>query len=258
VIAGATALSPLTWAVAHRGEPRDCVENTLTAIRRAVELRAHAIEVDVRCTSDGVAVLHHDEHLSRVWKHPGELARMTFAALRGLTPAIPTLGEALAAMDPAGPPLVIDVTSIKDAKVAYRAALDAEALKSPAKGKSSAPRPRRTYRRGDHPSARVWFCGQPRALAALRKQDPDLVLMLSWGRLIPPSKSLVTAVDPTYFNPWHRLLTAAGVRSWQRRGTLVSTWTVDSPQRRRQLLGWGVDAIISNDVANTVSDVHKR
>jgi glycerophosphoryl diester phosphodiesterase len=45
------------------------------------------------------------------------------------------------------------------------------------------------------------------------------------------------------------------IDSWHQRGVRVCTWTVDDPGRRRKLIRWGVDAIISNDVAATVADV---
>lgn len=46
--------------VAHRGAKREQPENTLPAFRRALELGAHAIELDVHATADGVVVVHHD------------------------------------------------------------------------------------------------------------------------------------------------------------------------------------------------------
>ena len=40
-------------------------ENTLAGMRKAIELAADAVEVDVRCTADGVPVLLHDETVDR-------------------------------------------------------------------------------------------------------------------------------------------------------------------------------------------------
>ncbi|HMC55355.1 MAG TPA: glycerophosphodiester phosphodiesterase [Gemmatimonadaceae bacterium] len=47
--------------VAHRGAPRELLENTLPSFARALERGADAIELDVHVTSDGVVVVHHDE-----------------------------------------------------------------------------------------------------------------------------------------------------------------------------------------------------
>ena len=46
--------------VGHRGASAHAPENTLAAIRKAAELGAHMVELDVRMSADGVAVLSHD------------------------------------------------------------------------------------------------------------------------------------------------------------------------------------------------------
>lgn len=56
--------SPRPLAIAHRGAHRDFPENSLPAILRAIDLGAQGIEIDVRATSDGVLVLHHDPDLT--------------------------------------------------------------------------------------------------------------------------------------------------------------------------------------------------
>ena len=58
--------------IAHRGASADAPENTLVAVRRAVELGADMVEVDLQRSKDGALVLLHD----------ATLARTTDAALR--------------------------------------------------------------------------------------------------------------------------------------------------------------------------------
>jgi len=53
-----------TLIVAHRGASAYAHENTIEAFRIAIEMSADMIETDVRKTSDGVMVLHHDEGIS--------------------------------------------------------------------------------------------------------------------------------------------------------------------------------------------------
>jgi glycerophosphoryl diester phosphodiesterase len=245
----------MTIAVAHRGEPRGCTENTLPALLRAIEHGADAIEVDVRCTEDGVAVVHHDETLSRLWRHPAALAAMTAQQLRRHAPQVPTLGEALDSLSVAGVPLVIDVGSVPAALASYRVALEAGALPGAAGS-------RREYveegLRTPRPADRVWFCGAPAALAALRELDAGAALMLTWDGWPQPRARVLEALRPTFYNPWHRWLGGRVIDNWHQCGVRVCTWTVDDPGRRRKLIRWGVDAIISNDVAATVADVAPR
>jgi glycerophosphoryl diester phosphodiesterase len=230
----------MALVIAHRGEPRRWIENTLPAVRAAVDHGADAVEVDVRLTADGVPVLHHDPDLSRLWRHSGQLAQMRWADLRRDVPAVPSLAEALAAVAAPGRrrvPLVLDVGPAAVALAAYRVAADVAAAT------------------GTATHELVWFCGDPRALAAVRERDEALTLLLSWDRWTTPPAQWIDAVRPTFFNPWHRLIGSRLIDRWHERGIKVCGWTVDRRRRRERLLRIGVDAMISNEVANTVSDV---
>ena len=57
----------MTLAIAHRGDPVRHRENTLAAFRAAVEAGAGMVELDVRRTADGAAVVVHDPTLERLW-----------------------------------------------------------------------------------------------------------------------------------------------------------------------------------------------
>jgi glycerophosphoryl diester phosphodiesterase len=47
----------------HRGSPRLAPENSLESFRIALAQGADGVELDVRCTADGVLVAHHDDSL---------------------------------------------------------------------------------------------------------------------------------------------------------------------------------------------------
>lgn len=68
---------------AHRGAPAGGVtENTVPAMRRAVRLKASAVETDVRMTRDGRAVLMHDPTLQRTTTCRGRVAERSLRSLR--------------------------------------------------------------------------------------------------------------------------------------------------------------------------------
>ena len=70
--------------VGHRGVPRLHQENTLAGFRRAVELGIPAIELDVRLTRDGVAVVFHDPDLYRLTGNPRAVSDLTWDELSKL------------------------------------------------------------------------------------------------------------------------------------------------------------------------------
>ena len=66
---------------AHRSAHLVNPENSLAAIRDAIEIGADLIELDVRKTKDGVYVLLHDKNIDRTTASKGEVSSYTFAQL---------------------------------------------------------------------------------------------------------------------------------------------------------------------------------
>ena len=82
--------------IGHRGARGHEPENTLLSIRRALELGAQGIEIDVWWV-DGELIVIHDAKLNRTTNGAGYVSRKTFAWLRTLDAGkgerIPTLRE---------------------------------------------------------------------------------------------------------------------------------------------------------------------
>ena len=98
--------------IAHRTSPRDAPENSLEGIRRSAELGADFVEIDVRLTRDGVAVMLHDALLLRTTGRPWLVSWATAdglrrAKLRRSGERVPTFAEAVSAL-PDGMGLAID------------------------------------------------------------------------------------------------------------------------------------------------------
>lgn len=53
------------YIIAHRGASAEAPENTLSSIRKALEIGADFIEIDVHLSRDGIPVVVHDPHLER-------------------------------------------------------------------------------------------------------------------------------------------------------------------------------------------------
>ena len=80
----------VTLVLAHRGANREAPENTLDAFRRAVELGADGVELDVHRTADGGLVVRHDAATES-----GVLAELSRAEIRRAVPEAPDLADAL-------------------------------------------------------------------------------------------------------------------------------------------------------------------
>lgn len=92
----------LITPLAHRGlhdRARGRPENTRAAVRAAVEA-GYGVEIDVQPSSDGQAMVFHDEYLGRLTGQSGEIAHRTAAELgelrvMGSDETVPTLREVL-------------------------------------------------------------------------------------------------------------------------------------------------------------------
>lgn len=72
----------------HRGDRVHGLENTMTAIRMAVEAGCDMIETDVRMTKDGELILMHDETVDRTTDGTGRVCDLTLEQIRTLNAAV--------------------------------------------------------------------------------------------------------------------------------------------------------------------------
>ncbi|MFO0930631.1 MAG: glycerophosphodiester phosphodiesterase family protein [Gemmataceae bacterium] len=100
------AVAPPARVTAHRGHSRAAPENTLSAVRAAIDSGADYAEIDVQLTADGSVVLLHDRDLKRVGGDPRTLTDLSLDQLKRLDvgrwfgPAfagerVPTLAEVI-------------------------------------------------------------------------------------------------------------------------------------------------------------------
>ena len=77
--------------LAHRGDHRAAPENSLEAFRAAVHAGLDGVELDVRASRDGEAVVLHDETLARVQGVPARASALRAVALGEL--GVPRLAD---------------------------------------------------------------------------------------------------------------------------------------------------------------------
>lgn len=71
----------LIHLVAHRGNARECPENTLPAFRSALDLGVRFLELDVQLSADHVPVVIHDQQLARTAGVPGSVFELDASEL---------------------------------------------------------------------------------------------------------------------------------------------------------------------------------
>lgn len=68
--------------IAHRGDWRNAPENSIAAIKRAIEMGVDIVEIDLHKTKDGELILMHDKTINRTTNGKGRVADFTLDSLK--------------------------------------------------------------------------------------------------------------------------------------------------------------------------------
>lgn len=223
------AARPLVYG--HRGTRRGAPENTLGAMRRALEQGADGIELDVRLCASGEVVVLHDPDLQRVAGAPGRAAELSLDELQrydlGQGERVPTLDAAMDLVLGGGKLLNIELKP----DVPDRDALVARVAE-------------RVGARPAEQRARVVFSSFDRAIcSALRSAAPQIAVGFLFERLPPDLPDGMAAV-----HPHHAAVDRAQIERWTAAGLVVNVWTVNDGARAAMLAEAGADGIITDDV----------
>ena len=223
------ASRPLVFA--HRGGSALAPENTIAAFDNGLALGADGLELDVHLSRDGVVVVHHDRTLNRTTTLAGPIAERNADELRRAE--VPSLAEVLARYT--------DVRIIVEMKV-NRAELAAATID--------------VIRRAGSVDRVCLVSFGWRVLSAARTIEPRIAtsaareevrwwLYRSWCRW-PVARVGYTGFQVPERSGQTRVISPRFVDYAHRAGLGVQVWTVDEEEDARRLLGWGVDALITD------------
>jgi myo-inositol-1(or 4)-monophosphatase len=204
-------------------------ENTLPAFAAAVALGADMVELDLRRTRDGEIVVLHDQllHLWGVQASVGDLDWREVAALGEGDRRIPTLREVLERVPV---PLMVDFTRREVVPGALEAVRAAQALERS-----------------------LFVTGNVEALRLLRGASAEARIGLPRVEGTEPPFALLAELRAECWNPMFAFVTPAGVAAVHDAGLSVSTWTVDAREDMAHVVSAGVDAVVSNRVAELLA-----
>jgi glycerophosphoryl diester phosphodiesterase len=220
---------PLVFA--HRGGARLAPENTLDAFDNGLALGADGIELDVRLSRDRVVVVHHDATLDRTTTLRGPVAARDTDEL--VAARVPTLRTVLERY-----PATRVIVEIKERSVAIAHAVLAEIRAAGAIDRacigSFSRTPLREVRRLE-----------PAIATSAAREEVRWALYRSWcrwpvmktpyvGYQIPEVAGSTRVVSPRFIGDAHRA------------GLGVQVWTINRESDAQKLIGWGVDALITD------------
>ncbi len=216
---------------AHRGGSALAPENTIAAFDNGVALGADGLELDVHLSHDGVVVVHHDSTLERTTRLFGPIAARSADELSRA--GVPSLADVLARYPAARIIIEMKVNTPAMAAGVIHAVRAAGAVTRVCLG-SFGLRVLRAARDLD-----------PAVATSAARDEVQWALYRSWcrwplsrvpyaGYQVPERAGRTRVVSPRFVAAAHRA------------GLGVQVWTVDSEDAARRLLGWDVDALITD------------
>jgi glycerophosphoryl diester phosphodiesterase len=241
--------APLPLVIAHRGASSEAPGNTPAAFEAAIELGVDAVELDVRRTSDGVLVVHHN------------------ASRRGVPVALLSYA-ALARLSRNEPPTLDTVLDL----CAGRVALDIE-IKEPGFEAEVIERASGRF----SPEQLLYTSFEESVLSSIRGLDPDahcgLLLGARWLRsraqryeALPFDLAERCGADVLVVHQWLAPLRRRTLRApssgmlaeARQRGFPIMVWTVNGPQRLRAYLADGRVAGIITDLPGLALETRRE
>lgn len=225
------------WA--HRGASGYAPENTLEAFRKAVEMGADGVELDVQLTKDAQVVVIHDESIDRVSNGSGRVEDYTLEELKKFNfnkthpeyewASIPTLEEVLELLKDTALTVNIELKT----GVCFYDGIEEKVLKIV---KERSMKERIIYSSFNHYS--VMKIKELDSGARTGFLDMDgIVDVAGYGKR--------QGVDALH--PWIYHLQQPGYMDAARKnGLAVHVWTVNSEEDMKRMFELGVDAVITN------------
>jgi glycerophosphoryl diester phosphodiesterase len=231
IFEGARGARALPFVYGHRGTRRGAPENTLRAMRMALEQGADGIELDVRLCASGEVVVLHDADLKRVAGARVLAAQASLSELQrhdlGGGERVPTLSEALELVLGAGKLLNIELKADGTDGLALVTAV-ARLLQAGTAVERS---------RVVLSSFSADIC------AELCDALPEVAVGALFEHVPTTLPSGVSAVHPRHF-----LVAPNTVARWRKESLVINAWTVNAGARAAELTRTGVDGIITDDV----------
>ena len=225
---GGTSVVRRPLLLGHRGCRGAFPENTIEAFDHALASGCHGFEFDVRLTGDMKPIICHDPRLHRTSISKTSYNQLLNKQVKGRRSLIRRrLHGEICCLDDVLTRYSNQAFLYIELKVAGLEEIVIQSLNA-------------------HPAERFVVASfLPKVIERLYALSAELPLGFIFDNLRGLRRWRELPV--THVMPNYRLVTERRLRQMHEAGKQVMTWTVNSPRKMRQLAGWGIDGIVSDD-----------
>ncbi len=243
-IAGFLALDSRPAVIAHRGFSGARPENTLAAVRAAIEVGADMVEVDVTLTADGQVVCIHDDTVNRTTNGKGPVTGIDLDELQRLDAgswfSAQWAGERIPTME--------EVLDLSKDRILVNIEIKSEVVTPEAEG-GIAEKVVQLINEKEMSDQVIVSSFEPLALQHVRTIDPGIVTASLFNKEIHRGwafSDVVKGVDSRALNISQKRVTPALMDQCGTSGIPVGVYTVNKKGNMRKMIGLGVQAIFTN------------
>ena len=227
--------------IAHRGASHDAPEHTLAAFRRAVDLGARMIELDVQLTADEQLAVLHDPRLERTSDGHGAVRDWTLEQLRGFRYDRSHPGR-FAEEEVA----LLDFREAVDFMVAHDLDLNVETKEHGPLAGLVNELVAATIAEAGWTDRTLASSVNHQAMALMAEWHPELRTAIAFIERFVDLPDYARACGADVLHPHHGLVDADFVAAARAAGLGINVWTVDDPAEAQRLLALDIDGLMTN------------
>lgn len=236
-------LWPYPRVIAHRGGGLLAPENTLAGMKLARNLGFMGVEFDVVLTEDGTPILMHDEALDRTTDGSGSVADASYSEIADLDAGgwfgNEYIGEPV-------PSFAAAIALCREADLWANVELKPTPGTERETGEVTARMAKMLWAGANPPPLLSSF--SPLALEAAAVEAPELPRALLVKEIPANWEVLMQRLQCVALHASHRHLNAALVKAVHAAGYGVLAYTVNESKLALDLLEWGVDALVTDQL----------
>lgn len=233
--------------IAHRGASAYAPENTLIAIKKAVNMGADGIEIDVQLLKDGHVVVIHDTRVNRTSNGNGRVRSLTLSQLKSLD-----FGSWFSKEFKNEP--ICTLEEVFDYLKGWKGLINIEIKRDWLEFSSIEKKVAELIAKFDMRENAIISSFNTYCTLKLKLIDKDI----NTGILYPASSRNSTTyarfIKVNAIHPWFENVTETMVRSAHKYNLKINAYTLDNPHLIKNLAIMGVDGIITN-VPDTALDI---
>ncbi|MEN9687169.1 MAG: hypothetical protein RL381_181 [Actinomycetota bacterium] len=228
----------MTYACAHRGDSSSFRENTIAAIKSAIDRGADVVEIDIRLTKDGHVVVIHDPTFERMWGDTRAIEEVTLAEVQTLGSGdlrVPLLSQVLELFVGTSAILMIDMEIPDPAQPGF------EVVKA-----------------SELPLSQITWCGNIDGMKRIRECSSEARIWFPWNEFGVPSAEVLNEIKPEVINSYYGYLNRNSVKEMHDLGYKVSAWTVNDIPTMRWAAAIGIDSITSDRLTDLIEVLRSK